>query len=306
MATQQKLKAMREQQARKKDFYKKKREANPASKDYVKPDKSSTDKPKPKTKTKTTDKPKTKTKTTAKTTPKPTGISAVSKSGMLARGVSAVAKGAKSRGLWGIAGGLGAFAITEALRFDPKVAGEQWKKLLSYRSGDDVKLSAKQRMGAPWKTPKVSKDKFRGLKPENKVTPPLAGSTGKPKVKTISVTKPVTQQPKPIQQKVSLSKEPKADVAAAVKLVAERKDVSRFPKASKRDSSRSTGQVRITDPNLEPFHKTTYPTKGKNNIEKNFLKFMQDSSRGDRHLGAPKKKPLGMEDAFWDGSSWVR
>jgi len=55
----------------------------------------------------------------------------------------------------------------------------------------------------------------------------------------------------------------------------------------------------------KPLNEGSPSPKTPTDIEKNFLKLMQDSSRADRHLGAPKKKPLGMEGAFWDGASWV-
>jgi hypothetical protein len=76
----------------------------------------------------------------------------------------------------------------------------------------------------------------------------------------------------------------------------------------KKLSTRKTDPASADGPGSapKPLNGKTSPPKTETNIEDRFYKFMQDSSRGDRHLGAPKKKPLGMEDAFWDGASWVR
>jgi len=76
----------------------------------------------------------------------------------------------------------------------------------------------------------------------------------------------------------------------------------------KKSSPRETDPASADGPGPAPkrLNENAFPTKGKTNIKDKFDKLMQDSSRGDRHLGAPKKKPLGMEDAFWDGASWVR
>ena len=105
-------------------------------------------------------KPKAKPKAEKKAKPstKPKGPASVNKPGMLARGGSAAVKGAKGRGLWGVAGALGAWAVSEALNFDPKVAREQLT-----RSGGPKKLSKRQRIVSQMQGKKPAKISTKGI-----------------------------------------------------------------------------------------------------------------------------------------------
>jgi hypothetical protein len=234
----------------------------------------------PKRKRKVAAKKESPAKTTAKTTSKPTGASAVSKSGILARGSSAIAKGASRRGLWGAAGAGLAWAVSEAFRFDPKVAREQ------LGGGGPKKLSAKQRavQKMQGKTPPVS------VAPTG-IVPPIAG-----------VTKPKSTTPRPERVDDYNYTPRKKSTTPITTLGRQRVDapILKVPRVDLSEAGASTLRANQVNP-----PKT--PTNIKDKFDKDkFDKFRQDSSRADRHLGAPKKKPLGMEDAFWDGASWVR
>jgi len=134
---------------------------------------------------------------------------------------------------------------------------------------------------------------------------PIPRPPTKKKESTLGKTKPRLTRPKKEVYTTELRIPPKLD---KITNMGEVKDTR-----VKKSSTRKTDPASADGPGSAPkrLNENASPTKGKTNIKDKFDKdrfdkFRQDSSRGDRHLGAPKKKPLGMEDAFWDGASWVR
>jgi len=129
---------------------------------------------------------------------------------------------------------------------------------------------------------------------------PVPRPPTKKKESTLGKTKPRLTRPKKEVYTTELRIPPKLSKIKDMGKVEDTR--AKKPSTSKTDPTSTDGP----SPAPKRLNENASPTKGKTDIKNRFDKFMQDSSRADRHLGAPKKKPLGMEDAFWDGSSWVR